>query len=138
MNLMTCNLWLERADYRCVPTSGSVRGDGTAVMDYGIAQEAARRFVDLEADLGRLLASRGNHVHLLRPGLLSFPIKQYAWSGPDLRIIQRSAQELCSMVGNARTLLPKPTLGETGGASWAQVAETLAFLPENIMIVDHQ
>jgi hypothetical protein len=106
-------------------------------MDRGIAQEAARRFVDLEVDLGRLLASRGNHVHLLRPGLLSFPVKQYAWSGLDLRIVERSVGELCAHVGAARTLLPKPTTGESG-ASWETVERVFTSLPENVVVIDHQ
>ncbi len=72
-----CNLWLESADYRCVPTTGAV-SDGEAVMDSGIALEAAEKYPSLPADLGRLLTSRGNHVHEVRPGIVSFPIKQYA------------------------------------------------------------
>src|SRR3990172_9040091 len=136
MNVMTGNMWIEPADYRCVPTCGSVRGDGTAFMDRGIAQEAAKRYVDLEVDLGRLLASRGNHVHQLRPGLLSFPVKQYAWSGANLQVIERSARELCALVGNARTLLPKPTIGEAG-PPWEQVVQVLNFLPANIIVIDH-
>jgi hypothetical protein len=136
MKLAKCNLWIEPADYRGIPTSGALRPDGTAVLDRGLALEAARRFTDIDVDLGRLLASRGNHVHLIRPGLFSFPVKQYAWSGLDLRIIERSGRELCALVGSARTLLPKPTTDDAG-LPWEKVAEVLAFLPDNVVVIDH-
>ena len=94
MNEKACNLWLEPAEYRCIPTTGALTSDGGAVMDSGLALEAKQRFRDLDVDLGRLVAARGNHVHLVRPGLVSFPVKQYQWSGTRLDIVQRSAHEL--------------------------------------------
>jgi len=136
MKLAKCNLWIEHADYRCIPTSGALASDGSAVLDRGVALEAAKRYADVEVDLGRLLASRGNHVHLIRPGLVSFPVKQYGWSGLDLRIIERSGRELVALVGASRTLLPKPTADDSG-CTWEKVAEVLAFLPDNIVVIDH-
>ena len=90
MNETACNLWLERADYRCILTSGAV-ANGEAVLDTPSAREAAKRYQGLEIDLGRLLTSRGTHVHLVRPDLISFPIKQFQWSGPTVDVIRRSA-----------------------------------------------
>ncbi len=132
----TCNLWLEKADYRCIPTSGAVAPDGTAVLDPGIPQDAAKRFNGLDADLGRLISSRGNHVHEIRPGLLSFPVRQFQWAGPSLDIIVRSAQELVQIVGSAKTLLPRP-IGNSGAPKWEEVAAALSFLPDNIIVVQH-
>ncbi|MGB2984481.1 MAG: ADP-ribose-binding protein [Phycisphaerae bacterium] len=136
MKEKVCNLWLEPADYRSIPASGALNSDGTAVMDSGPALEAKQRFSDLEIDLGRLLASRGNHVHLIRPGLVSFPIKQFRWSGVSLEIVERSAHELCTLVGDAKTLLPRPT-GAEAGTAWEEVAKVLAFLPDNILVIQH-
>ncbi len=136
MREKTCNLWSERADFRCIPTTGATAPDGAALMDSGIAAEAARKYRGLETDLGRLLTSRGNHVHVLRPGLLSFPIQQYVWSGPSLQVIERSARELADIVGDATTLLPRPVTGE-GSLTWDQVAAALASLPDNIIVVNH-
>jgi len=130
----TCNLWLEPADYRCILTCGAVTG-GEAVLESRSAREAASRFSGLAADLGRLITARGNHVHLIRPGLCSFPIKQYQWSGPSLQIIERSARELVELVGNAKTLLPRPGCDE-GELKWEDVAKALAFLPDNIVVVN--
>ena len=136
MQEKACNLWIEPADYRCIPTTGALTGDGAAIMDSGLALEAKQRFHDLDVDLGRLIASRGNHVHVIRPGLVSFPIKQYQWSGMSLEIVQRSARQLCDVVGDAKTLLPRPATAEDD-VSWEEVAKVLSFLPDNVIIIQH-
>jgi hypothetical protein len=130
----TCNLWIEPAEYRCILTSAAV-ADGEAVLETKSARAAAAKFAGLAGDLGRMLTARGNHVHLIRPGLCSFPIKQYQWSGPTLAVIERSAKELAEIVGTAKTLLPRPGCGE-GELAWADVAKVLACLPDNVVIVD--
>ena len=129
----TCNLWIERAEYRCILTSAAVTG-GEAALESKSAIEAAKRFAGLAGDLGRLIASRGNHVHVIRPGLCSFPVMQYQWSGPTLAIIERSAHELAALVGSATTLLPRPCAAQ-GEPTWETVSKALAFLPENIVVV---
>ncbi len=131
-----CNLWIESADYRCVPTTGAVT-NGEAIMDSGIALEAAQKYPSLPADLGRLLTSRGNHVHEVRPGVVSFPVKQYAWQGVTTPIVARSVQELITLVGDAKTLLVRPELGESD-PSWDEVAAALAPLPDNVIVIQHQ
>lgn len=131
-----CNLWLEAAEYRCIPTSGQTTPSGEAIMTSGIALEATRKYAGVEIDLGRLIVSRGNHVHVIRPGLVSFPVMQYAWAGPSVQIITRSAHELVDLVGTAKTLLPRPGCGP-GELEWAKVAEALAFLPDNIIVIQH-
>jgi hypothetical protein len=136
MKEKTCNLWIERAEYRCILTSGALNPDGTAVMDAGLALDAKQRFRDLDVDLGRLLASRGTHVHLLRPGLVSFPVKQFRWSGLTLPIVERSAHELCELVGDAPTLLPRPN-SEEQNVSWEDLVKVLSFLPDNITVIQH-
>ncbi len=129
----TCDLWLEKADNRCILTSGAVSGSGEAILDTPSAIAAAKRFSGVETDLGRLISSRGNHVHIIRPGLISFPIKQFQWSGANLQVIQRSTAELIQLVGAAKTLLPRPLQGAV--PAWEQVAPLLANLPDNIIVV---
>lgn len=129
------NLWIENAQYRCIPTTGAVE-DGEAVMNTGLALEAAQRFSGLAVDLGRLITSRGNHVHQLRPGLLSFPVSQFTWSGPTIPVIERSARQLVEIVGDAKTLLPRPGCGP-GELPWEDVAQALSFLPDNIIVLQH-
>ena len=128
-----CNLWIEPADYRCILTSAAV-ANGEAVLESRSAHAAAVKFAGLATDLGRLLTARGNHVHVIRPGLCSFPIKQYQWSGPDLQVIARSARELAELVGKAKTLLPRPGCGD-GELKWEDVSKAIASLPDNVIIV---
>ncbi|HPM23590.1 MAG TPA: ADP-ribose-binding protein [Phycisphaerae bacterium] len=128
-----CDLWLEPADYRCILTNAAV-SNGEAVLDTPSAQRAAAKFAGLAEDLGRLLTARGNHVHEIRPGLCSFPIKQYQWAGPSLAVIERSARELAQIVGTGKTLLPRPGCGE-GELAWEDVAKVLAALPDNVIVI---
>ncbi len=136
MKEKACNLWLEPAEYRCILTTGAVASDGAAIMDSGMAMEACKRYHGMDSDLGRLLASRGNHVHVIRPGLVSFPYKQFQWAGPSLQFITRSAHELVEIVRDAKTLLPRPGCGP-GELPWEEVSKALAFLPDNIIIIQH-
>ena len=136
MQEKTCNVWIESSEFKCIPTTGALNDDGEAVLDTGVAKEAAGRFHGLALDLGRLIASRGNHCHLIRPGLVSFPIQQYQWSGPSLQVIARSAGQLVAIVGAAKTLLPRPGCGK-GELAWEDVAKALASLPDNILVIQH-
>lgn len=136
MNEKVCNLWMESADWRCIPTIGAITGDGSAIMESPLEREAAQKYSNLAGDLGSMLASRGNHVHELRPGLLSFPVKQYQWSGVNLPIVERSARELIALVGKSKTLLPRPLCGD-GDPPWEELAKVLSILPDNIIVIQH-
>ena len=131
-----CNLWLESADWRCIPSLGATTPEGAAIMTAAVALEAAEQYHNIDVDLGRLLTSRGNHVHELRPGLVSFPIKQYEWSGLDLKIIGRSGRELAEIVGDAKTLLPRFNTAASD-PPWEEIAKALAFLPDNVIAIQH-
>ncbi len=129
MTEKNCNLWLERADYRCVLTSGAVGPDGAAVIDTVSATTAAKKFAGFATDLGRLLQARGTHVHQVRDDLLAFPIKRFKWEKPNAAIIKQSATELLAIVGEKVTLLPKPD-----GIPWDDVKAALADLPDTVVV----
>lgn len=128
-----CDFWLETAEYRCILTNGALSGEGEAILETPFAVQAASRYHGLASDLGRLIAARGNHVHLIRPGLVSFPTKQYQWAKPTLDVIERSARELAELVGTAKTLLPRPGCAD-GELTWEAVSPVLASLPDNVII----
>lgn len=131
-----CNLWLESAEYRCIPSSGALTPEGMAVLDNPISEEAAKRFQGFEHDLGRLIAARGNHVLHIGGGLIAFPVKRFQFAKPSTQIIAQSVQELIALVGNAKTLLPRPGCGP-GELTWEEVSPVLANLPDNIIVVQH-
>ena len=110
-----------------VTTSGSLTRKGRAVMNRGVAGQAARRFPGLPEELGLLLQSSGNHVHQLGDGVVSFPVEASAWEWPDLRLISRSARELRELAdrnGWQRVLVPRPGCGG-GGLEWREVRPLL-------------
>ena len=137
MQEKTCNLWIEKAEFRCILASGATNDDGEAILDSPIAKEACGRFAGLALDLGQLLNARGNRVHLIRDGVVGFPVKQFQWGEPDLAVIVRSGHQLVKLVQDAKTLLPRP-IGPSDALSWEDVAKALDFLPDNIIIIDHK
>lgn len=123
------DIWAEQGRaIIAITTSGSVSRQGRAVLRRGVAGEAARRFPELPELLGSLLGRKGNHVHLLEHGIVSFPVEESAWENPDLRLIARSARELREMAdreGWDRVLVPRPGCGG-GGLDWLEVRPLLA------------
>lgn len=76
---------------------------GKAVMGRGIALTAKKLCPGIDADLGKLLLSYGNHVYDLgnyqmpngiSPHVMSMPTKYCWWNKSELTLIKRSCQEL--------------------------------------------
>lgn len=122
----------------CITTNGLVSKKGEAVMGRGCARQAAQLFPGLPALLGALLAGKGNHVHVLQDGLVSFPVEESPWANPDLRLIRRSATELKEMAdreGWSSIIVPRPGCGG-GGLDWNEVRPLLsAIFDERFTII---
>lgn len=94
--------YLRRSDVNLViPTNGSVRGDGCAVMGRGLALQAARRFPGIPRLLGETLRTQYSLVYSPPPflatlphRLIAFPVKWRWPESADLELIGRSAEEL--------------------------------------------
>ena len=101
------DIWAEygrRPDvFLVIPTNGSIRRDGCAVMGRGLALQAARRFPDVPVLLGKDLTrqrreewkhSFGPTTTVLPHRLIAFPVK-YEWAEKaDLKLIEHSAERL--------------------------------------------
>ena len=128
------NIW----DYRdrgiiAITTNGSITRDNRAILGRGVARQAAARFPCLAENLGRLIASQGNHVFYLGKGLVSFPVEETAWSLPDLQIIANSARDLVSLTDAAGwqfIVIPRPGCGG-GGLLWRDVKPVLEYTLDN-------
>ncbi|MGE4497860.1 MAG: ADP-ribose-binding protein [Deferribacterales bacterium] len=110
-----------------VTTNGTVKQDGTANMGRGNAKETAEKLPHITAELGRLLAEKGNHVHYLGSMVFSFPVEETWLSQAELRLVERSAEELLREVsarGIERITLPLPGCGK-GGLKKADVLPVL-------------
>lgn len=139
------NLWdlaaEDGVDAVCVTTNGFLKkGSGECVMGAGVAGEAKRRWPDLPARVGELIALHGNRPFRLRveglgPDLVTFPTKPAlapdgspGFRAPaELSLIEQSARSLVEMAdkfGWRRVLVPRPGSG-LGGLDWAEVRAVL-------------
>lgn len=141
MRECTGNIW----DYLggaviAITTNGAVSRSGAAQLGRGCARQALDLFPDLPQRLGRLLRERGNHVHWLEGGLVSFPVEETPWENPDPHLIARSARELRELAdchGWTKVVVPRPGCGG-GGLDWREVRPLLekAFDDRFIVITD--
>lgn len=138
MRETTGNIW----DYLgkaiiVITTNGMVTAKGEAVCGRGVARQARQRFPELTRRLGQLLLERGNHVHSLGDGLVSFPVEESPWANPDLRLIKRSARELRELAdvsGWHMVVVPRPGCGG-GGLAWQDVAPLLSSCLDDRFLV---
>lgn len=139
------DLWSNFADsrkiVRCITTNGTIKRDGQAVMGRGCAREAAARYPDLPARLGRHLSEHGNTVGGIftmrdRSYLLTFPVKHHWMEDADPDLIVTSAQSLriFADVPDTVFILPRPGCGN-GRLNWERVRPLLSFLPDNVIVI---
>ncbi len=116
------DIWHIPCNWLCITTNGILKADGQAVMGRGCALEAAQKFEEVPWELGKLIKRNGNKVQIIKkftrdeyvpiaePGtfqmsqvvisLIAFPTKN-DWKVPsDLKLIERSCQELKQMYDN--------------------------------------
>lgn len=122
-----------------VTTGGLVGINGKAVMPRGCARQAAERFPELPQLLGEMIAGRGNHVHLLSYGIVSFPVEETPFEIADPKLILRSARELVALAdreGWREVVVPRPGCGG-GGLSWSEVRPLLADILDDRFLIIH-
>lgn len=137
-------------DCICITTNGIVNATGLAIMGAGVAGEAARRWPNIRACLGRLLREHGNRLFLLgvacKDGqfrdprdesfndeiessddiacmVASFPTKNDFRFKSDLSLIEQSTKQLVDMAnkyGMSDVGLSRPGCSN-GGLRWVDV-----------------
>ena len=133
------NLWdyYDMDHVLCITTNGFVKANGECVMGRGCAKEATERVPGIAKRLGALINRRGNLVHWLNTGIVSFPVKHVWWEKGDKALIISSAEQLAREADNLRQkwfVLPRPGCGN-GGLKWAEVKEWISFLPDNVHVI---
>ncbi len=91
------DIWKQHKQGRWVviTTNGDIKNDGTCVMGRGVAKQAADRFPDLPCELGKRIASAGNVVNVFEDlKIITLPVKHHWKDKADLRLIEKSLQQL--------------------------------------------
>jgi len=143
------NIWdLARpGDAIVITTNGFVKRNGEAVMGRGIAYEATQRDRDVALVLGHKINAFGNHPQVIHLGAyprdiewLSMPVKHHWMEDADPRLIQRSAEELVTLVGSRprpgyRTIwMPRPGCGN-GHLNWNDVRPLIEDILDDHFVV---
>ncbi len=141
------NIWdmVTPDDALVITTNGFVRKDGSAVMGRGIALQATQRDEEVSKRLGYMITRYGNHVHYIRdePLWFSFPVKHHWKEQADLKLIERSAQELVEKFNSAfmelphKCYLPRPGCGN-GRLKWEDVKPVIEpYLDDRFVVVTY-
>ena len=112
------NIWYfhTRGEWIVVPTNGTVKKDGRAVMGRGIAKEAKRRFPALPTTLGDRLSLCGNIPLLFEQyRLITFPVKEVWWGKAKISLLDISCRLLNTLIDNYNyrfniTIMAKPRI----------------------------
>jgi hypothetical protein len=143
MQIKNVNLWIVKADAKCITTNGTVKSNGLAVMGRGVAKQASIMHEWLPKELGDRLKQHGNHVFVFnrsKTPTVTFPVKHEWHEKASLSLIQRSARELMLIIeamGWNEVLLPKPGCGN-GQRHWDEVFPMLdGILDERVTILDY-
>lgn len=81
MKLAKGNILEQDCEAICITTNGFVKNNGECVMGKGIAKQIKRYFPNIAKDLGYLIKTKGNKVHLIypmtddTPAIISYPVK---------------------------------------------------------------
>jgi hypothetical protein len=133
----------------CIPTNGTVKRNGEAVMGRGVALQAQNRWHQIPRILGNWLRTTGDvagpHLFVIpaqslpqQPcDLVCFPVK-YAWhEKASLELIAQSCRELqdtIEMFQWSTVYLPRPGCGN-GGRTWDEVYPIVATLDDRVSVV---
>lgn len=128
-----------------ITTNGTIKTNGRCVMGRGCAKEAKDMYPELDLGVGRYISKIGNHVGLLerlvpaKHHIGIFPVKHNWWEKADLKLIQRSAQELQAMINTmpeiAVVVMPRPGCGN-GHLNWEEVKPVIEpYLDSRFVVV---
>lgn len=140
LNEVNRDIWTYHADgnYVVIPTNGTVKKNGEAVMGRGLAFQAAWRFSNLSQVLGTHLLSGGNNVYAFPAyRLITFPVKHHWHEAADLELIEKSFQQLvpkANQLGKFPVVLPRVGCGN-GRLLWENVRPVAErYLNDNFVV----
>lgn len=150
MRVIKADIWdyWKRGYFVIIPTNGTVKKNGEAVMGRGLALQAKERFPDLPRELATWLKKYGNRCFTSEGyRLITFPVK-YHWKGKaDLDLIRQSVKDLVKSVNSMdmervyddwlKVAIPKVGCGN-GGLDWKKDVEPVLdqWLDSRFIVID--
>ena len=111
-------------EYVIITTNGITKRNGELIMGAGLALLAAEQYPQLAKQLGGHVVNYGNRCFILpKHNLISFPTKNHYKDKSDWVLIEKSLDELKSMIhkfGVEKVYMPRIGCG-LGGLDWEEV-----------------
>lgn len=136
--------YYDKGNWIVIPTNGTVKANGEAVMGRGLALRAKLKFPQLPFALGRFINAYGNVVfvsNLQGKGfkairLITFPVKNHWKETASLHLIERSCNQLVYVAPqNFPIYLPRVGCGN-GRLDWEDVKPILErYLDDRFIVV---
>ena len=105
------NIWdfWEKGHWIVIPTNGSVKKNGEAVMGRGLALQAKEKIPELSKELGERLKEYGNFVFVFSKfRIITFPVKHFWFEKADSGFIEKSCLELKEIFRYNLSRIPLP------------------------------
>ena len=124
-----------------LPTNGTFREDGTAMIDDSVTENMSKIFPNFSIALGDRLELYGNHVFYFSDwNLFTFPTADKAFEKMDIKLIEQSCYELSvheEYIKGRPILIPK--IGSLyNGVTWADVEALLDRYVHDILVINGQ
>ena len=100
----TGDIWTSPHEYKIIRTNGTVRSDGTLIMNKGEALKALTQYPVIGKEIAEYIISYGNiPMHIQPYRLLTFPIKNHWMDNPDVELIKQSAIKVYNLLPRETT-----------------------------------
>jgi len=136
------NIWdfYKKGYFIVIPTNGTVKSNGKAVMGKGLALEANQRFYGVDKELGKHISISGNvPLFLFNLRLITFPVKHNWWEKADIKLIEESAKLIAEQskkfIPDENIYIPCVGCGN-GRLDWKNVKPILEkYLNEKFIVI---
>ncbi|MGH7181732.1 MAG: ADP-ribose-binding protein [Nitrospiraceae bacterium] len=131
------NIWtFHPANWIVIPTNGSIKKDGCAVMGRGLALDASRRYPLFPQQLGQVLKQVGNHNAVWAAfKIITFPVKHEWHEEADITLIEESMKNLIT-VPFGDIYMPRVGCGN-GRLKWEDVKPIIEQYVDDRFIIVH-
>ena len=146
MKEIDADIWSFQRDgfFIVIPTNGTIKQNGEAVMGRGLALQAKLKYPLLPTLLGDRLLNYGNHVYeFSQYNIITFPVKHDWMNDADLMLITKSVDELKVLHEQRPTkifthiYIPRVGCGN-GRLQWQRVQPILERLDEQFFSLVHK